>query len=111
MVPIAGGAMVLIAGALGLLWVSIMWSGFQMAGIGTWTCYVIELVFSMIAIIGGIFAMARRMFGLAVLGAIFSILTLGFFFISPLLGIIGLILILVGKDAFVPSGGFRGRNW
>ena len=110
-VPIAGGVLVLIAGALALLWTSIMWTGFEMIGIGSWTCYVLELVFSIIAIIGGIFAMARRMFGLAVMGAIFSMLTLGFFFISPLLGLIGLILIMVGKDAFQPSGGFRGRTW
>lgn len=110
-VPIAGGVLVLIAGALGLLWMSIMWSGFELIGLGFGTCYVIELVFCILAIIGGIFAMARRMFPLAVLGAIFSMLTFGFFFICPLLGLIGLILILVGKDAFQPSGGFRGRTW
>ena len=101
----------IIAGALGLLWMSIMWSGFELIGLGFGTCYVIELVFCILAIIGGIFAMARRMFPLAVLGAIFSMLTFGFFFICPLLGLIGLILILVGKDAFQPSGGFRGRTW
>jgi len=110
-IPITGGVLVLIAGTLSLLWTTIMWSGFPIFGFGSWTCFVLELVFAIIAIIGGIFAMARRMFGLAVLGAIFSMLTLGFLFISPLLGLIGLILILIGKDAFIPSGGNRGRTW
>ncbi len=110
-VPVAGGVLVLIAGALGLLWTSIMWTGFEFIGIGSWTCYVIELVFSIIAIIGGIFATARRMFPLAVLGAIFSMMTFGFFIIGPLLGFIGLILIIMGKEAFQTPGGFRRSAW
>jgi amino acid transporter len=109
--PTAGGVLVLIAGALSLLWTVMMWSGFAILGIGSWTCFVLELVFAIIAIIGGLFAMARRMFGLAVLGAIFSMLTFGFFFISPVLGLIGLILILIGKEAFIPSGRSRGPSW
>ncbi len=111
MTPVAGGVLVIIAGALGLLWTSIMWTGLEFIGIGSWTCYVIELVFSILAIIGGMFAMARRMFPLAVMGAIFSMLTLGFFFIGPLLGLIGLILIIIGKETFIPQDGFSRPTW
>jgi len=111
MVPVAGGVLVIIAGALGLLWTSIMWTGFEFIGIGSWTCYVIEIIFSLIAIIGGFFAVARRMFPLAVMGAIFSMLTIGFIFIGPLLGLIGLILIIIGKETFISQGGYTRPNW
>ncbi len=66
---------------------------FGVSGIVT-LCGVIVLILGIIAILGGIFAIQRKHFGLAILGAIFS---LGGLFIF---GLIGIILIAVGRDDF-----------
>jgi hypothetical protein len=62
-------------------------------------CGVVELIFGLVAIIGGIFAIMRRSFGLSIIGGIFGLIGIGFF-IGSLLGLIGLILVAISKDEF-----------
>ena len=57
------------------------------------------VVFGIIAILGGIFAIQRKHFAIALVGAIFGLIGIGFV-IGSVLGLIGLILIAVGRKEF-----------
>jgi hypothetical protein len=99
---IAGGALSIIAGVVGILG-SIFWFGDALLWeLGLAFCWVIMLVVSIIAIIGGIMALARRMFPMAIIGAVCAMLSVGFFGLSFFLGLVALILIILGKDTFGP---------
>jgi len=93
--------MTLAAGALGIIWVALMFgdSGLFLL-FGSGVCAGISLVLSLIAVIGGMAGMMRRMFFLAIIGAICGMLSGGMFGISFLLALLGLILMAVSKDAF-----------
>jgi len=58
------------------------------------TCGIILLVMGLIGVLGGIFGIMRRHFGLAILGGIFALLGFGLF------ALIGIILIAVSKREF-----------
>ncbi|MCJ2556643.1 MAG: hypothetical protein LN415_05980 [Candidatus Thermoplasmatota archaeon] len=58
-------------------------------------CGIIFLIFGLIGLLGGIFAIKRTHFGLAILGGIFSLLA-GFI----IFGLIGLILVAISKKEF-----------
>jgi hypothetical protein len=100
--PVAGGVLTIISGAIGILWVTLLFSDPFLGFLGFGTCFAISLVLSIMAIIGGIMALMRRMFPLAIIGAICGMFSFSFFGIGFVLGLIGLILIAVGKDAFNP---------
>jgi len=70
------------------------------------TCGSIMVVFSVIAIIGGICAILKRLFAMAIVGAVFAMLNLFTFGAGFIMGLIALILIAIGKDSFVPIGGY-----
>jgi len=107
--PVAGGALLLVAGLLGL----IMWGWFMTIGsmfIGVpgipadvggifAICGGIGILFSIFPLIGGIFAIQRKMWGLAVAGGILGIFSLGFF-LGSILSLVGLILVAVSRREF-----------
>jgi hypothetical protein len=62
-------------------------------------CGAMALIFGVIATIGGVFAIMKKHFGLAVVGGIFAILGVGLF-VGSVLGLIGLILVAVGRSSF-----------
>ena len=107
--PIAGGALLLIAGILGLImWGWVMAAGAVLFGIpgmpvdvsGIVTiCGAIGIIFSILPLIGGIFAIQRKMWGLGVAGGVLGIFSLGFF-IGSILALIGLILVAVSRREF-----------
>ncbi|UCC92440.1 MAG: hypothetical protein JSW25_07140 [Thermoplasmata archaeon] len=101
--PIAGGVMSLISGALGIIWAAITWDDAFFFFFGLGTCLIISIILSVVAILGGIMAMARRMFVVALIGAICGMLNGGFFGISFLFALIALVLIVIGKDAFLDT--------
>ncbi|MFQ6106300.1 MAG: hypothetical protein ACE5QF_01745 [Thermoplasmata archaeon] len=88
---IIGGAMMIWAGSLFL---PIPTVGFDLGGIFA-ICGIIWILLSLIGILGGVFAMQRKHFGLAIVGGIFSLL-FGFF----IFGLIGLILVAISKNEF-----------
>ncbi len=101
--PVVGGVLVIIAGLVELASGGILISGGEFLGgfdLGTGVhniltvCGVIWIVLGIVALLGGIFAIQRKHFGLAILGAI---LGLGGYFIFALIGII---LIAVGREDF-----------
>lgn len=105
--PVAGGILCIISGAIGMVWLFMAWGiggGFWF-GEEMWVCVAIQLVLSSTAIIGGIFAIGRRMFAVAIIGAICAIMAGGLLFgFTMLMGILALVLIAIGKDSFQKYG-------
>ena len=65
--------------------------------------YVIAIVLCVVAILGGIMAMMKRLFPLAMIGAICGMLNGGFFGLTFFIGLIAVILLAISKDAFEPN--------
>lgn len=110
--PVVGGVLIIIAGlvaiGLGAMFMTFDTHELQeiMADVeydislseledAVLACGTISIIFGLIAVVGGVFALVRKHFGLAVVGGIFAIMGLGF-----ILGLIGLILVAVGRSSF-----------
>ncbi|MDQ1372402.1 MAG: Zinc-ribbon protein [Candidatus Thermoplasmatota archaeon] len=103
--PLIGGILVIIAalteiysGLVVAFWGDTMNSLMPVdLGFDTLTliCGLVFIILALIALIGGIFAIQRKKWSLAIVGAVFSLL--GGYFILPL---VGLILIAVSKSEF-----------
>lgn len=63
-------------------------------------CGAIGLIFCLFAIIGGIMALQRRMWALALVGSILGLLTIGFVGEASILSLIALVLIAMSKAEF-----------
>ena len=97
--PIIGGILIILP-ALGYLWTgAVLATGgsalfdvtFGVSGVLT-LCGAILLILGIIALLGGIFAIMRKYWGLALLG--------GIFVIPSILGLIGMILVAVSHKDF-----------
>ncbi|MDI6916387.1 MAG: carboxypeptidase-like regulatory domain-containing protein [Thermoplasmatales archaeon] len=64
-----------------------------------YVCSIVIFILSFFTLLGGIFALKRRHFGIAVIGAIMGIPALGFL-IGSILSIIALILIVLSRNEF-----------
>ncbi|EMR73958.1 Carboxypeptidase regulatory-like domain protein [Thermoplasmatales archaeon SCGC AB-539-N05] len=62
-------------------------------------CSVIFAVFSIFALLGGLYAIKRKNFGIVIIGSIFGILSFGFIF-GSVCSIIALILLIISKEEF-----------
>lgn len=98
--PLIGGILVILS-SIGYLVMGAaflaggsMWSTIDVGweGAGLAVCGAIILILGVIALLGGVFAIQRKNFLLALLGAIFVL--------PSILGLIGLILIAVSKSEF-----------
>ena len=115
-IPLIGGVLVMISGIIGILTGLILVVAAStivdmLRGIyGTEildtvegvlvTCGVIWFVIGLVALIGGVFAIRRRKWSIAVVGGVFGLLTIGPYFFGSILGLIGLILIAISKHEF-----------
>jgi hypothetical protein len=99
MMPIAGGILILLS-SLGYIWMgaALATGGaalfdvtFGMSGVLE-LCGAIVLILGIIALLGGVFAIMRRYWGLALLGGILVIPTI--------LGLVGMILVAVSHKDF-----------
>lgn len=100
---VVAGVLTLITGALGVLVFALMLgddSVFWLPALG-W-CAVAGLIMSFFAVLGGIVAIMKRMFPLAVLGAICAMISMGATGIGFVMGLLALILLIISKDAFQP---------
>ena len=112
--PTAGGVLVIIAGLLALIngFVYLAFSASSLSGLAlppevslqdveniVRVCGAIEIVFGFVAILGGMFAIQRKHFGLAVTGSVLGMLGFGFT-LGALLGLIGLILVAISRREF-----------
>jgi len=99
--PVAGGALIIVGAVVGIIMGIFFLIGSALfmpipiaAGLFA-ICGAIWLILSIIAMVGGVFAIKRTHFGLAILGGILSLIFGGFIF-----GLIGLILVALSKKEF-----------
>jgi hypothetical protein len=98
---VVGGILTIVASAGGIIWFLAGWGDetiFWESGLN-W-CRAVGLVFGAIGTIGGIMAMMKRLFGVALIGAVCATLSFGYFGSSFFIGLLAVILLAVGKDAF-----------
>lgn len=63
-------------------------------------CGTIFCGLSIFPILGGILAIKKKMWGIALAGGILGLFTLGFIVVSPILSLVGIILIFISRDEF-----------
>ncbi len=63
-------------------------------------CGAIAIILSILTLLGGVMALTRKMWGLALLGSILGLFTLGFYLVSSLFALIALILIAISRNEF-----------
>jgi hypothetical protein len=114
--PVVGGVLILIAGLLaigmGLMYLALDVNQLEDSGVTLppevstqdlqnilYICGAVVLIFGIIALLGGVFAIQRKSFVLAVCGGIFGMIGIGFLF-GAVLSLIGLILVLVSRHEF-----------
>jgi len=111
--PIVGGVLVIIAGLLaignGALYMVLDVSdlgdipGYDMSMQDIEeilnACGAVMIVFGLIAMVGGVFGVIRKHFGLALVGSIFALIGIGFV-LGSILGLVGLILIALSRAEF-----------
>ena len=97
--PVIGGILIILASLLYLGLGGLIAAGSSVAlvpsaGTSAWgvACGVIVLLLGILCILGGIFALQRKHFGLALVAGILTL--------PSILGLIGLILVIVSKDEF-----------
>lgn len=65
------------------------------------TCGIIMVILGLITVLGGVFGVLRKHFGLAVLGGVIGLLLVATpYALGSILSLIGLVLIIVGKKDF-----------
>jgi len=108
MLPVAGGALTLVSGVLAIGFGAVVAGGAGLYGLGfipglsdlLLVCGAIFIIFGLIAVLGGVMGVMRKMWGLALVGGIFGLLGVGFF-LGSILGLVGLILTAISKKYFI----------
>lgn len=91
--PVVGGVLILLVGIGYLVGGGVLVAGSSMFLFGGGVlCGAVVLVLGIVAILGGIFAIERKNFAIALIGGIFTV--------PSILGLVGLILLAVSKDEF-----------
>jgi len=112
MLPMIGGIFLIIAAIDGITawaWLAFVASsltagipivGASLAGLFI-VCGAIEIIFGILALLGGIMAIRRKMWALALIGGILGLFLLGWlFFEASLFALIGLILVAISRGEF-----------
>jgi len=73
-------------------------------------CGAIILISGLFLLIGGIFAIKRIHWGVALLGAILGVFTIGPWFLGTVLSLVALVLIFLSKEEFKGKGEEKGEN-
>ncbi|HEV8594115.1 MAG TPA: hypothetical protein VGR51_01130 [Thermoplasmata archaeon] len=110
-IPVVGGILLIVAAILGFVGIALWFlvagsltSGIPFLGAALGAillvCGAIVAIFSAFALIGGIMAIRRKMWGLALTGGILGLFTLGPYGVGSLLALVGLILVGISHDEF-----------
>jgi len=114
-VSVVGGILILIAGIMGLAMGGIMLAidvddldqwGVDVTGTLDFiediltVCGAIFIILGLIAVLGGIFGVMRKHWGLAILGGVLGLFVIGPLFLGSILALIGLILVAVSRKDF-----------
>jgi Double zinc ribbon len=108
------GILAIVAGAVGLAqWVTIAaveipyWGwlpmGGGLGGIVATAVVAVEIAIGIVAIVGGVFALKRKRWRLALAGSICAIFSFFLFFLNVPLGIAATVLVVLGKGEFEQS--------
>ncbi len=114
--PLIAGILLIIAGLLGLFtWSSALAldpsmiqtvlpadspiSAEQLQSFLT-TCGIIGAVLSIFTLVGGIVALKRKAWGLAIIGGILGLFTIGPMLLGSIISLIGLILVAISRNDF-----------
>lgn len=100
MLELIGGIISMIFGALILIIGTALVPLGGGVGAAVAVCGSIPLIFGIIAILGGIMALQRRSWGLALTGAILCMISIGFYGLSFILGLVAIILIAISREEF-----------
>lgn len=65
------------------------------------TCGIIGAVLSIFVLVGGIVALKRKAWGLALIGGILGLFTIGPMLLGSVLSLIGLILVVISRKEFI----------
>lgn len=119
--PMIAGILLILAGLIGLItWVSsllidvntidpsileqLQQSGIEITveQIETFLsiCATIGIILSIFPLLGGVLALKRKMWGIAIVMSIIGLFTVGPIFASSILALVGLILIAISKNEF-----------
>jgi hypothetical protein len=106
--PTAAGILSIIGGALMLAWGSghIIRAEFVAGTLTRWQFGLVGIVLGLIAIIGGIFALRRRAWGLALAGAICAVFPFhpyGSLIWTPVIGVLAIVFVALSKNEFSSS--------
>ena len=120
--PLIAGLLLIIAGILGILnWISTF--SLDAATLGSLiditqlqeinplisseqivsflqTCAIIGIIISIFPILGGLLAINRKLYYIAVTGGILGLFSIGIAFSSSVLSLIGIILLILSKEQF-----------
>ncbi len=111
MMPMIGGILLIVAALIGIaFWAYLMAIGsalasFMPVGGGLVQtiiviCGGIEIVFGIIMLLGGVMAIRRRMWALALVGSILGLFTFGFYGLSSILSFVALIILAISHKEF-----------
>ena len=64
------------------------------------TCGIIGCILSIFALTGGIVALKRKAWGLAIVGGILGLFTIGPMFLGSIISLVGLILVMISRKDF-----------
>ncbi len=107
-----GGALILISGILAVLTgiymtVDTSWVGTMLADLGfsfaeeiIVAIGVLTVIFGIVALVGGYFAVKRKRWGIAIVGGVLGTLAAGAIGLGLIFGLIGLILVAVSRKDF-----------
>jgi len=116
--PLIAGILLMIAGVLALIsWISVITMDVSMIDMSVLQelnptitleqiqeilviCGTIGCILAIISILGGILALKRKLWGIALAGGIVGLFTIGPIFASSILALIGLILVATSKKEF-----------
>ena len=121
--PVVGGVLLILSAVIGILMaVGLMVISMNVGGVfsllpvdlegllGTAVGGIVQtvllilavagLIISILVLLGGYFAVGRRHFGMAMVGAIFGLFVLSPYFIASIMSFVGLILIAVSHHEF-----------
>jgi hypothetical protein len=101
--PLIAGILCIIAGAVGILGIviiailtNVMVGAWKIGVTGIWVIFIILGLIDVVAITGGVMAIKRKVWGLALVGAVCSILSIW----GWLLGISAIVLLARSKKEF-----------
>ena len=113
--PVIGGALLLVAGILGLFTGGVLLAidldeldewGVDVAGVTDTiedilaVCGTIIIILSLVTALGGVFGVLRKHWGIAVVGGVLGLFVIGPMALGSILALIGLILIAVSRKEF-----------